>query len=62
MAFDQPRSCFEPALAESLRRRMEEALGPVAEGLDRPLRMGKHDISSVHTCEAYYRAEKDSFA
>jgi hypothetical protein len=41
---------------------MEEALAPVAEGLDRPLRMGKHDIGSVHTCEAYYRAEKDHFA
>jgi hypothetical protein len=62
LAFDQPRPRFEPALAASLRRRMEEALAPVAEALDRPLRMGKHDLSSVHTCEAYFRAEKDSFA
>jgi len=62
LAFDQPRPHFSPALAESLRRRMEEALSPVADALDRPLRVGKHDISSVHTCEAYFRAEKDSFA
>lgn len=41
---------------------MEEALAPLAVGLGRPLRMGKHDIGSVHTCEAYYLAEKDSFA
>ena len=41
---------------------MEEALAPVADRLDRPLRMGKHDIGSVHTCEAYFRAEKDHFS
>jgi hypothetical protein len=33
----------------------------VADGLDRLLRITKHDLSNVHTCEAYYRAEKDSF-
>ncbi len=49
-------------LADSLRRRMEAALAPVAAALHRPLRMGKHDLSSVHTCEAYYRAEKDHFS
>jgi hypothetical protein len=62
LAFDQPRPRFPPALAGSLRRRMDEALAPVADGLARSLRVGKHDISSVHTCEAYFRAEKDSFA
>jgi hypothetical protein len=41
---------------------MEDALIPVADELDRPLRAGKHDIGSVHTCEAYFRAEKNSFA
>jgi hypothetical protein len=62
LAFHQPRPRFPPGLAESLRRRMEEALGPVADDLDRSLRVGKHDITSVHSCEAYFRAEKDSFA
>jgi hypothetical protein len=62
LAYDQPRPRFGPALAESLRRRMEEALAPVAATLEKPLRAGKHDISSVHTCEAYFRAEKDHFA
>lgn len=62
LAFGAPRPRFPPALAESLRRRMEEALAPVADGLDGALRVGKHDISSVHTCEAYFRAEKNSFA
>ena len=61
LAFGQARPRFGPGLTESLRRRMEEALAPVAEGLDQPMRVGKHDLSSVHTCEAYYRAEKDSF-
>ena len=41
---------------------MEEAFAPIADALDHPLRMGKHDIGSVHTCEAYYRAEKDNFS
>jgi hypothetical protein len=41
---------------------MERGLAPLAEGLEQPLRLGKHDIGSVHTCEAYYRAEKDRFA
>ena len=41
---------------------MEEALGPLAASLDRPLRVGKHDIGSVHTCEAYFQAERDHFA
>lgn len=40
---------------------MEEALEPVAGGLGRLLRVGKHDLSNVHTCESYFRAEKDSF-
>lgn len=40
---------------------MEEALAPIADGLGRLLRISKHDLSSVHTCEAYFRAEKDSF-
>jgi hypothetical protein len=61
LAFGQPRPTFDPALAAGLRRRMEEALAPVADGLDRLLRITKHDLSNVHTCEAYYRAEKDSF-
>jgi PD-(D/E)XK nuclease superfamily protein len=62
LAFGQPRPTFDPALAAGLRARMEEALGPLAEGLGRLLRISKHDLSNVHTCEAYYRAEKDSFA
>ena len=62
LAVDQPRPRFDAGLAANLRRRIEEALAPVADGLDRPLRMGKHDIGSVHTCEAYYRAEKDHFS
>jgi hypothetical protein len=62
LAVGQARPRFQPGLAESLRRRMEQGLVPVADGLERPLRMGKHDIGSVHTCEAYYRAEKDHFA
>lgn len=41
---------------------MEQGLDGVAGGLERPLRLGKHDIGSVHTCEAYYRAEKDHFS
>jgi hypothetical protein len=61
LAFGQPRPTFDPALAVGLRRRMEEALGPVAGGLGTLLRVSKHDLSNVHTCEAYYRAEKDSF-
>ena len=62
LAFHQPRPRFPPALAHSLRRRMEEALAPVAAGLERPLRTGKQGLANVHTCEAYYRAEKDAFA
>ncbi|MGH9266169.1 MAG: PD-(D/E)XK nuclease family protein [Acidimicrobiales bacterium] len=62
LALEEARPRFPPALAGSLRRRMEEALAPIAGALDRPLRMGKHDIGSVHTCEAYYRAEKDHFS
>ena len=62
MAFDQARPEFDPGLAGGLRRRMEEALDPVADGTDRLLRVGKHDLSSVHACEAYWRAEKDTFA
>jgi hypothetical protein len=44
-----------------LRRRIEEALGPVADDVGRLLRISKHDLSNVHTCEAYYRVEKDAF-
>ena len=62
LGFDRPRPEFEPGLAESLRRRMEGALGPVATALERPLRTSKNGLANVHTCEAYYRAEKDSFA
>jgi hypothetical protein len=62
LAVDQPRPRFDAGLAANLRRRIEEALAPIAAGLDRPLRMGKHDIGTVHTCEAYYRAEKDHFS
>ena len=62
LAFDHPRPTFDPGLATSLRRRMEEALAPVATGLDRPLRTSKNGLANVHTCEAYYRAEKDGFA
>lgn len=40
---------------------MEEALGPVADEVDRLLRVSKHDLSNIHTCEAYWRAEKDTF-
>jgi len=58
----QPKPTFDPALAAGLRRRMDEALAPVADGLSRLLRVTKHDLSNVHTCEAYYRAEKDAFA
>jgi hypothetical protein len=58
----QPRPSFDPAVAVGLRRRMEEALAPVVDGLGRLLRINKHDLSNVHTCEAYYRVEKDSFA
>ncbi len=61
-AFDQVRPRFGAGLAASLRRRMEAALAPVADRLDHPLRVGKHDIGSVHTCEAYFRAEKDHFS
>jgi hypothetical protein len=61
LAFGQPRPTFDPALAASLRRRMEEALAPVADGLGRLLRISKNDLGNVHTCEAYYRAEKDAF-
>jgi len=61
LAVDGPRPRFDPALAAGLRRRMEESLAPLAEGLERLLRVSKHDLSSVHTCEAYYRAEKDAF-
>jgi len=38
---------------------MEQGLAAVAEAMERPLRLGKHDIASVHTCEAYFRAELD---
>jgi hypothetical protein len=62
LALGQPRPTFDPAVAVGLRRRMEEALAPVADGLGRLLRINKHDLSNVHTCEAYYRVEKDSFA
>ncbi len=41
---------------------MEAALAPVATAMGRPLRVGKHDLSSVHTCEAYWRAERNIFA
>jgi hypothetical protein len=41
---------------------MEEALGPVAVAVERPLRTSKNGLANVHTCEAYYRAEKDAFA
>jgi len=41
---------------------MEEALAPVADDVGRLLRVNKHDLSSVHACEAYWRAEKDTFA
>lgn len=62
LAFDHPRPTFDAGLATSLRRRMEEALAPVATGLERPLRTSKNGLANVHTCEAYYRAEKDGFA
>lgn len=58
----EPRPTFDPALAVSLRRRMEEALAPVADATGRLLRVNKHDLSQVHSCEAYYRVEKDAFA
>ncbi len=61
MAFTLPRPTFDPAVAGGLRRRMEEALAPVADGVGGLLRVTKHDLSNVHTCEAYYRVEKDAF-
>ena len=62
LAFDAARPTFDAGLAASLRARMEEALAPVAGGLPRPLPVTKHDLSNVHTCEAYFRAEKGAFA
>ena len=62
MAFDQARPRFDRDLAAGLRRGMEDALAPVAEQVDRRMRVSKHDLSSVHACEAYWRAEKDTFA
>jgi hypothetical protein len=62
LAFGDARPRFGPDVAAGLRRGVEEALAPVAAAMARPLRVGKHDLSSVHTCEAYWRAEKDSFA
>ena len=62
LALGQPRPTFDPALAAGLRRRMEEALAPVATSLDRPLTASKNGLANVHTCEAYYLAERSSFA
>ncbi len=62
LAFGDARPRFSPEVAAGLRRRMGAALAPLVEGAVRPLRVGKHDLSSVHACEAYWQAEKGAFA
>ena len=59
LARDQPRPTFEPELARELRDHMEEVLAPLATHLgDQPLRVSKHALAQVHTCEANYAAEQ----
>lgn len=56
---DQPRPTFEPSVADDLRAALEEALAPLAAAVaDPPVRVTKHALSSVHTCEANYVAEQ----
>lgn len=57
-----PRPRFGAEVATALRRRIEEALGPVAEtAAGGTLRVGKHDLGAVHACEAHWQSEQGSF-
>ncbi len=60
LARHQPRPSFDPGLADGLRRQLEDELAPLAEVVgERPLRVAKHALTQVHTCEANYLAELD---
>lgn len=62
LALGQPRPRFGPEVADGLRRDLEEALAPVAGGLDGdPLWVTKQALAQVHACEGHYRSEQEAF-
>lgn len=58
---DDDRPAFDPELRDELRAELEEGVAEVAAGLDpeRPMRINKHALASVHGCEAKWLAEAD---
>lgn len=60
LARDQPRPTFDPSVGDDLRCALEGALAPVADTVaDPPVRVTKHALAQVHTCEANYVAEQE---
>jgi len=54
---DRPRPEVDPALRLELRARLERELGPVANGLTKPVFVGKAALGRVVACEAHHVAE-----
>jgi len=58
---DHPRPDVEPTLRDDLRRSLEHALRPVAEGLTAPVFVGKAALGRVLACEAHHVAEAGAY-
>jgi hypothetical protein len=57
---ERARPEVDPGLRESLRRTLEEQLGPVASGLTQPVFVGKSTLGRVLACEAHHLDEAAS--
>lgn len=53
----RPRPIFDPDLGARLRSRLEEALSPFAQALERPVFLAKRTLSQVLACEAHHVAD-----
>lgn len=58
LTLGEPRPSFEAGLHRDLRRRLEDGLAPLVDGLAEPLWVSKHALAQVQGCEAHYLAEQ----
>jgi hypothetical protein len=53
---------FDPSLGQALADALEDGLAPLVPHLpDEALWIGKHDLATVHGCEAHFLATQDAF-
>ncbi len=57
-----PRPTFDPGLAPALRAELETGIAPLVADRqpDHPLVLAKRPVAQVHTCEGWYRAERET--